>query len=135
MAVINWTNAPTAEQRLTERRASRVTENNQAYEAAIAALTSAYPPSEVATWEIQRQEAAAWAADNEAPTPWIDGAAAARGIDRVEYLQRTLGKAQAFAQASAFLTGRRQAIDDLIKVTTAEQLHTIVIDYTLPGAE
>lgn len=108
--------------------------NNAAYEAAIAAMTSDYPPSEIATWEVQRQEASAWSADNQSATPWIDAAATARGIDRLEYLQRTLGKAQAFAAASAWLTGRRQALDDLIKATPAEQLHTIVIDYTLPGA-
>jgi len=108
--------------------------NNSAYESAIAALTSAYPASEIATWEIQRQEATAWAADDQSPTPWIDAAAAVRGIDRVEYLTRTLAKATAFAQASAWLTGRRQALDDQIKATPSEQLHTIVIDYTLPAA-
>lgn len=108
--------------------------NNSAYETAISALTGDYPPAEIATWEVQRQEANAWAADNSAATPWVDIAAAVRGLDREEYLGRTLAKAQAFAQASAWLTGRRQAIDDLIKTTPSDQLPSIVIDYTLPGA-
>lgn len=108
--------------------------NNAAYESAIAVMTSGYPASEISTWEVQRQEAAAWDFDSQSPTPWIDGAAAARGIDRVEYLTRTLAKAQAFAQASAWLTGRRQGYEDLIKITAPEQLDALEFDYSLPGA-
>lgn len=109
--------------------------NNAAYEAAIAALTADYPPSEIATWERQRAEALAWHADPATPTPWIDIAASARGIERTEYLARTYAKAVAFAQASAYLTGLRQRYDDAIRAAaTPEQLQAIVIDYTLPGA-
>lgn len=109
--------------------------NNAQYSAAIDQLTSDYPPAEIATWERQRAEAVAWGADPAASTPWIDIAAAARGLDRDEYLARTLAKVTAFAGASAYLTGRRQGIDDQIRAaTTAEELAAIVIDYTLPGA-
>lgn len=135
--MIDWSQVVTAEARAAEENASAVTgivwRNNAAYEAAIAIMTSAYPQAEISTWEVQRQEAAAWQADSGAPTPWIDVAAAVRGVDRVEYLTRTLAKAGAFAQASAWLTGRRQAIEDQIKATPLDQLHTIAIDYTLPG--
>jgi len=109
--------------------------NNAAYESAFAALTADYPPSEIATWERQRAEALAWDADSSAPTPWIDMAASARGIERTEYLSRTYAKAQAFAQASAYLTGLRQRYDDAIRAAkTPEQLAAIAIDYTLPEA-
>lgn len=110
-------------------------ENNAAYEAAIGALTADYPAAEIATWERQRAEALAWAGDPQADTPWIDIAAAARQLDREVYLTRTLAKVNAFAQASAYLTGRRQGIDDAIRAAaTAEELAAVVIDYTLPGA-
>ncbi|MDH1590682.1 hypothetical protein, partial [Stutzerimonas stutzeri] len=118
------------------QRPGMIEANNSAYESAIAALTADYPPAEIATWERQRAEVLAWAADTAAPTPWIDIAAAARGLDRGEYLTRTLAKAQAFAQASAWLTGRRQGIDDAIRAAkTPAALDAIVIDYTLPAGD
>ncbi|VVO24262.1 hypothetical protein [Pseudomonas fluorescens] len=68
-------------------------------------------------------------------TPWIDIAAASRGLERDEYLARTLAKVTAFANVSAYLTGRRQGIDDQLRAaTTAEELAVVAIDYTLPGA-
>ncbi|WP_425056702.1 hypothetical protein [Pseudomonas abyssi] len=112
-----------------------VTQNNAAFEQAMAGLTADYPPSEINSWERQRAEALAWDADQQAATPWIDIAAHTRGIDRGEYLARTLAKVHLFAQASAFLVGRRQALDDAIRqAETVADLQAIVIDYTLPGA-
>jgi hypothetical protein len=116
-------------------RTSLPTDNNAAYETAISQMTADYPASEIATWERQRAEVIAWEADSTAATPWIDIAASARGLDRDIYLTRTLEKVHAFAQASAWLTGRRQGIDDAIRAaTTLEELRAIMIDYTLPGA-
>lgn len=113
---------------------SLIPKNNAAFEQAMMALTVDYPPSEISSWERQRAEALAWQADSAAPTPWIDIAAQVRGLDRDDYLQRTVDKVHLFAQASAFLVGRRQAIDDSIRqATTVAELEAIVIDYTLPG--
>lgn len=90
--------------------------NNAAYEAATKALTADYPQLEKDTWPTQNEQAAAWVADPvNASTPWIDRAAAERGIDREEYLRRTLVKAEQFKILSAFLTGRRQKYEDEIK--------------------
>lgn len=129
----------TAEQLAVERfdaaYTSRVSSNNSAFEQAMLALTADYPASEISSWERQRAEALAWEGDSAAPTPWIDIASQARGLDRVEYLQRTAAKVHQFAAASAFLIGRRQAIDDAIRAAdTVEALEAISIDYTLPGA-
>ena len=122
------------EARFVRLREGLIQSNNRAYESAINDLTRDYPPSEIATWERQRAEVIAWEADLASPTPWINLAASARGLDRVEYLNRTLAKVHAFAQASAFLTGRRQGIDDAIRVAkTPAELSAIAIDYTLPG--
>jgi hypothetical protein len=106
--------------------------NNAGYEDAIASLTAGYPPSEIATWERQREESVSWDADNAAATPWIDIAAQARGIPRTDYLGRTYAKAVLFAQASAYLTGLRQRYESAINI--AVDPASVVIDYTLPGA-
>lgn len=129
---------PTAEDLAAQAvgtRAELTKENNAKYEAAIGKMTSEYPDAEITTWERQRTEAVAWGADNSAPTPWIDIAAYARGLPRVEYLTRTLAKVIAFAGASAYLTGVRQGIDDQIRAAvTPADLAAITIDYTLPEA-
>ncbi|GEM_PF-1412035 len=119
--------------RLTQAKVAAIAANNAAYEAAIALMTADYPSSEIATWERQRAEALAWEADPAAPTPWIDLAASARGLDRDQYLSRTLAKVQAFARASAWLTGLRQGADDAIRAAdSVAAVHAVAIDYTLP---
>ena len=128
----DWSSALTDE--VSARRMKITESNNTAYEQAVAKMTSGYPPAEIQTWERQRAEVIAWEADPNAPTPWIDLAASARGIDRGEFLARTLAKVTAFAHASAWLTGHRQGIDDAIQATsTLAALSAIIIDYTLPG--
>ena len=128
----DWSSALTDE--VSARRMKITESNNTAYEQAVAKMTSGYPPSEIATWERQRAEALAWENDIAAPTPWIDLAASARGLERTDYLIRTLAKVKSFAQASAWLTGRRHGIDDAIRAaSTLEHIRSITIDYTLPG--
>lgn len=118
------------QQEIADRKALLTQRNNKAYESAIDQMTSDYPASEIQTWERQRAEVIAWEADHSATTPWIDIATSARGLDRNEYLTRTLAKVQAFAAASAWLTGRRQGIDDSIRsAITLDQLRSISISY------
>lgn len=106
---------------------AKYTANNAAYEAATKALTADYPQLEKDTWPTQNEQTAAWVADPvNASTPWIDRAAAERGIDREEYLRRTLVKAEQFKILSAFLTGRRQRYEDQIKAGNDPEL-----DYAL----
>lgn len=88
---------------------------NAAFETAAARLTSGYPNSERLTWPIQESEALAWQANNGTPTPYIDALAAARGLSRTDYLQRTLLKVQAFRAASAAMVGVRQKAMDQIE--------------------
>ena len=118
------------QQEVADRKALLTQRNNQAYENALSMMTSDYPPSEMQTWERQRAEVLGWHVDNAAATPWIDIAASARGLDRGEYLARTLAKVQAFAAASAWLTGRRQGIDGSVRAAlTLDQLRSISISY------
>lgn len=118
---------------LADARAWRTAENDRAFERAMQALCQGYPPSEIQSWERQRDEALAWEADSEAPTPWIDIAAQARGLDRGEFLARTLAKVHQFSATSAFLVGRRQAIADAIYAAEkVEDLDALALDYALP---
>lgn len=109
------------------QRPARLSANNDAYSFATAALTADYPQLEKDTWPTQNEEASAWVADPAgAATPWIDRAAAERGIEREEYIRRTLIKARQFKVMSAFLTGRRQKYEDQIKAGNDP-----VLDYAL----
>lgn len=128
---IDWSGMITAEQQAEQAArallAGRITANIDAYNAATTALTADYPQLEKDTWPTQNEEASAWVADPVgAATPWIDRAAAERGIEREEYIRRTLIKAQQFKVMSAFLTGRRQRYEDLIKAGGEP-----VLDYAL----
>lgn len=128
---IDWSGMITAEQQAEDAAkkllSGRITANIDAYNDATVALTADYPQLEKDTWPTQNEEASAWVADPVgAATPWIDRAAAERGIDREEYIRRTLIKAQQFKVMSAFLTGRRQRYEDQIKAGNDP-----VLDYAL----
>ncbi|MBV7457295.1 hypothetical protein KW843_22635 [Acidovorax sp. sif1233] len=77
-------------------------------------IAAGYPPSERESWHVQTSEARALLADAHALTPWIDGAAAARGIDRLVLAQRIAAKDDAYRAIHGALTGARQRIEDLI---------------------
>ena len=85
---------------------------NREYESAIAQLTAGTPESEKSTWAKQEAEARAYAADNAATTPLIDGIATARGVGRVYLIGKIIEKADAYTIAISQLTGERQAKED-----------------------
>lgn len=98
------------------------------YERRMLVISSAYPPSERESWPVQTEEARQLLAGGAAATPWIDAAAAARGLDRSELAQRILGKAAAYAQVSGTMTGVRQAIEDRIDAAGDEPEALAAID-------
>lgn len=99
---------------LEEAQAAQLAQINADFEAAAQALTAGYPEAERLTWPIQQSEALAWAADDNAPTPYLDGLAAARGITPAEMRSLTLAQVQAFQAASQQLVGTRQRLRDEI---------------------
>ncbi len=105
---------------LADLRAEQLNAVNAAFERASQALTEGYPASERLTWPIQQAEALAWAADPAAPTPYLDGLAAARGIEPAELRQKTLDNVQAWMAASQQLIGRRQQLRDAIAAAATE---------------
>jgi hypothetical protein len=119
---------------LDSMKAATLLKVNAEFEKATSALTAGYPPSEKNSWPNQTNEAMAWYADNATPTPYLDALAGYRGLDLVDYRQRTVNKVLRYKAASALLIGTRQKYADQIDAaTTAEDLDAIVPDFTLPA--
>lgn len=112
---------------LAEAQAAQLGQINRDFEAAAKALTAGYPEAERLTWPMQQAEAMAWAANQAAPTPYLDGLAAARGIDPAEMRQLTLDQVNLFMSASQALVGARQRLRDAINAAaTAEDVLDVV---------
>ena len=100
------------------------------YERHMRGIASGYPPSERESWPVQTSEAHALLADPAASTPWIDAAATARGIDRLELANRIAAKDAQYRVFSGTLSGVRQRIEDQIDAAGDDQAALQVIDVT-----
>ena len=113
-------------------RAIKLEEVNATYNDATSALVATYPQTELMTFDKQEKEARSWDADNAAATPFLDGLALARGIDKAELVRRVIAKSDAFQAAVATLTGLRQRYEDQLSMaTTAEEVAAIVPVYNI----
>lgn len=120
---------------LANTKARKLTEINAACDAALAALTSSYPSSELLTFDKQEAEARALLADPEASTPFLTPLATARGMAVEELAQKVIAKADAFTTASGHVIGLRQKDEDRLKAAqTVEDVAAIVPEYALPEA-
>lgn len=99
----------------------KLTEINTAYNIATSALVNTYPQTELLTFDKQEKEARAWDADNTIATPFLDGLASARGIDKAELVRRVIAKADAFQTVVATLTGLRQKYEDQLNLAQTEE--------------
>lgn len=113
-------------------KSSKISEINAAYNVSTSALVSTYPETEVLTFDKQEKEARSWDADNTVATPFLDGLALARGIDKAELVRRVIAKSDAFQTAVATLTGLRQRYEDQLSMaTTAEEVAAIIPVYDI----
>lgn len=111
-----------------EAKAAKLSEINAAADRAIATLTATYPDREISTFDKQEAEARAYMADPEAPTPLLSALAKARGISMDELVKRVIAKADAFAAASGYIIGQRQALEDQLDTCkTLEEVQSIVV--------
>jgi hypothetical protein len=97
-----------------EAKAAALNRINAAYQAAVSAMITNYPKDEVESWPKQEAEARAWLNDPSATTPWMDGAAAGRGISKPQLASKIIDSANRFAAAHGELTGKRQKLRDRI---------------------
>ena len=100
------------------------------YERRMQAIAAGYPPSERESWPVQTSEANALLADPEASTPWIDAAATARNIDRIELANRIVAKDGMYRVISGTLSGVRQRIEDAIDAAAGDAQALQAIDVT-----
>lgn len=116
---------------LEEAKAAKLAEINTAANKTMAALTTTYPDREISTFDKQEAEARAYMADPEAPTPLLSALAKARDIDMDELVKRVIAKADAFAAASGYIIGQRQALEDQLDAcrTVKEVQNILVIIY------
>lgn len=113
-------------------KVSKLAEINVTYNVATSALVSTYPETELLTFDKQEKEAREWKNDNSSATPFLDGLAKARGIDKAELVDRVIAKADAFQTAIAALTGLRQKYEDQLDLAqTAEDIAAIVPEYSV----
>lgn len=118
---------PAPEPSLADAQAQQIAIINAAFESAAEALAAGYPATERLTWPVQQAEALAWAANPAAPTPYLDGLAAARGITPEEMRQLTLDQVNLFLAASQQLVGLRQRLRDQINAAeTIEAVRAVV---------
>lgn len=120
---------------LAEAKAVKLAELNVAAQQFIrtAAQLDAVPDFEIATWSIQAAEAEAWAADKTAPTPTLDGIAAARGIPAEALKQKALEKARAYSALTAAVAGQRQALAAQIEAAgDVATLAAVDVSFRLP---
>jgi hypothetical protein len=113
----------------SQLKAAAVARITAAYQTAMEALTADYSEEEIRSWPKQEAEAAGWLLDPHASTPWIDAAAAARGISKAELAEKIIANAASFAPAYGQLTGKRQKLRDQISALgdfpTQQQLDDI----------
>ena len=122
-------------QSVDEAKSEKLREINLGYDTATSALVATYPQTELLTFDKQEKEARSWGADNAVATPFLDGLALARGIDKAELVRRVIAKSDAFQTAVATLTGQRQRYEDLLgEAQTVEEVEAIVPEYKLPEA-
>lgn len=120
---------------LEAAKTTKLLEINNKAQAFIDTLASLneVPDFEVRTWVKQAQEAYAWEADKDAPTPTLDLIALGRGVDRVGLIEKALQKAKQFDLLVSYTAGVRQGYEDQLKVATAlVDVEAINPIYTLP---
>ncbi|PHR68515.1 hypothetical protein [Alcanivorax sp.] len=93
-------------------RAYKLAEIKAACEAELSALQSAYPQSEVLSWDKQEREARAFVENPAAPVPLISALAAAREVDPADLVDWIILKADAYTAAIGAALGKRQKLED-----------------------
>lgn len=99
-------------------RAYKLAEINASCEAELAALQSAYPQSEVLSWDKQEREARAFVENPTTPVPLISALAAAREVDPADLAGWIILKADTYTAAIGAALGKRQKLEDELAALT-----------------
>lgn len=115
---------------LTELKALKLTEINNAYENAILSVQKEYiPQTEMLSFETQERESKAYKDSGYTDTslcPFMQSIATTRGVDLKTLCDKALEKATLYRQASGMLIGKRQGLQDKVEqIQTKEELESI----------
>ena len=115
---------------LTELKAIKLIEINNAYETAILSVQREHiPQTEMLSFEIQERESKAYKDSGYTDTslcPFMQSIATARGVDLKALCDKAIEKATLYRQASGMLIGKRQGLQDRIEqIQTKEDLESI----------
>jgi len=108
---------------------------NAEYESHALTLVEGYPTSEQQSWPVQIREAEILLGADDEPTPWIDAAASARGISRVELANLIKAQDTAYRQYHGTLTGIRQALRDQIAAISDDDPAPVAALYEIAWPE
>lgn len=111
----------------------KLTDFQNTYEQKMEVLKSGVPESERDSWDKQEREAREWhkwntttpLPPNEPPTPFIDGLAASRGMDKETLVGKIIAKADTATAYSAQQTGILQKLSDEVEVEAAKQAPSV----------
>lgn len=146
--VAEWTaardaaDAPPPEPTLAELRSAKQAEIRDKAEAFLAPLKVEYGPTEIASWDTQKEEAKALLADPDAKAPCIRSASASRGMDPLIFAARVIANNTAWSTIAGHVVGQRLAYQDTLDATSVladesaarAAIAAIVPVYTLPQA-
>lgn len=91
-----------------------------------------YSEVEKETWSTQRKETDAWLLDNNSPTPKLDQLANARGIERLEFIQKVIDAINTLEDLSFQVVAAQQAKEDELLVAKQTSLDALIaVDTTL----
>ena len=119
-------------------RAAKLAEINEKAQAIVnkVAELDKTPAFEQGTWQQQANEAIAWHADNNTPTPTLDTIAQNRNVPVEVLRQKAYEKTMQFRFLTNTIAGQRQHFEDLLKVAkTAEEIEGIEVVYQLQSEE
>lgn len=102
-------------------RKQKMSEVNAAFENAMLSVRSEYTESEIMSWAKQESEARKWLRDNTYTTPLIDLIADARGLDKLDLINKVVLKADQYAYATGVAVGRRQQLEDQVNAIAVGQ--------------
>ena len=130
----DWTTHSWELRSMPEMRAAASARIDAAYSGATLAISAGYPLEERESWPVQTSEARALVSDPNAATPWIEAAAAARGLSPVDLAQRIILLDNAYRSVHGRLSGMRQQLQrQVVAASTPEELALAVWPATIQG--
>lgn len=140
MAARDAADVPPPEPTLAELRAAKQAEIRDKAEAFLAPLKVEYGPTEIDTWDTQKEEAKALLADPDAEAPCIRSASASRGMAPLVFAARVIANNKAWSIIAGHVVGQRLAYQDTLDAAAVlsedsaarAAIAAIVPVYTLP---